>query len=287
MAEQSYLDALPPPQAIMVVPEADVLADIKAVFVTLAEKYGLDVTGIIDLEGEPANLLLQVDAFREVVIRAMINDAVKANLLAFAAGADLDHLAAFYDLTRLTGETDAALRSRVVLAIQGRSPAGPEERYMFVARSADIRVKEVRVYRVDGGPKIRIALLSSVNGGVPDSAMLTAVTAAVTAPGVRVVSDVIEVLAATQVTSNIIGAVWLLPDTPMEVFNGLEAVLRGAWSAEAGIGFDLEPSWIEARLHVTGVKRVLVITPSAPVVVDENTAIALGTVTLTFAGRQR
>ncbi|RWC91649.1 MAG: baseplate J protein [Mesorhizobium sp.] len=280
------LSTLPPPQIIEALDYEAVLAAVMEDLKTRFAAAGVDYD-VGNLETDPAKIILETAEYREVLVRARINDTAKANLLAFAVGSDLDHLAAFYDVTRLTDETDAALRSRIVLAIQGRSPAGPEERYMFVARSADVRVKEVRVYRVDGGPKIRIALLSSDNGGVPDGAMLAAVTAAVTAPGVRVVSDVIEVLAATQMTSNIAASVWLLPDTPMSVFDGLVAVLRAAWSKESGIGFDLEPSWIEARLHVDGVKRVSVSTPAASVIDDENTAIVIGTVTLTFAGRQR
>ncbi|TIS37504.1 baseplate J/gp47 family protein [Mesorhizobium sp.] len=240
-----------------------------------------------NLETDPVKVVLEAAAYREVLLRARVNDAARANLLAFATGADLDHLAGFYDVARLASETDSALRSRTILAIQGRSPAGPEEHYSFVARSADVRVREVRVYRVDGGPSVRVALLASDNGGVPDSAMLAAVTAAVTAADVRVVSDVVDVVAATQTTSNIVASVWLLPDTPMSVFNGLEAVLRAAWAAEAGIGFDLNPSWIASRLHVAGVSRVMVSTPAAPVIVDDNHAIALGAITLTMAGRTR
>ena len=79
--------------------------------------------------------MLEAAAYRETLLRARVNDAARANLLSFAATTDLDHLAGFYDVVRLDGETDAALRERVVLAIQGRSAAGPEERYAAVARA--------------------------------------------------------------------------------------------------------------------------------------------------------
>lgn len=256
--------------------------DVTARFVAAGVDYDVG-----NLETDPVKIILEAAAYREVLLRARVNDAARANLVAFAIGSDLDHLAGFYDVTRLLNETDAALRSRVVLAIQGRSPAGPEERYMAVARAADVRVREVRVYRVDDGPKLRVALLSSDDGGVPDAPMLAAVTAAVNAPAVRVVSDMIEVVAATQATANVAAQIWLLPDTPIAVFDGLEAVLRTAWAAEAGIGFDLNPSWIASRLHVAGVSRVNVTAPAAPVVVDDNNAVALGTVTLTMMGRSR
>jgi phage-related baseplate assembly protein len=220
-------------------------------------------------------------------LRARVNDAARANLLAFAAAGDLDHLAAFYGVARLVGEADAGLRARVVLAILGRSTAGPEEWYAYHALSADVRIKEVRVHRIDGGPEIGVSVLSNEDGGVPDQAMLDAVEAAVTAPSVRVISDVVTVAAATQSTENIAAQIWLLPGTPYSVFEGLEDVLRAAWDAESGIGFDLNPSWVAAKLHVPGVAKVSVTSPSAPVVVADVLAVAIGDMTLTYAGVSR
>ena len=52
------------------------------------------------------------------------------------------------------------------------------------------------------------------------------------------------------------------------------------------IGFDLDISWIEARLHAAGGGgRVQVDLACHDMVADPNTAIALGTVTLTNKGR--
>ena len=53
--------------------------------------------------------MLETAAARETLLRARINDAAKANLVAFAGGGDLDHLAGFYDVVRLGGEADLAL----------------------------------------------------------------------------------------------------------------------------------------------------------------------------------
>jgi len=64
------------------------------------------------LASDPAVKLLEVAAYREVLLRNRINAAAKASLLAFATGSDLDHLAAFYGVTRLTDESDEALRLR-------------------------------------------------------------------------------------------------------------------------------------------------------------------------------
>jgi phage-related baseplate assembly protein len=278
--------SLPKPAIIA---EIDFEAILEALIEDAIERFtaaGVDYD-VDNLETDPVKIQLEVDAFREGLLRAAINAAAKANLLPFANGSDLDHLAGFYDVERLSLELDPALRQRVVLAISGRSTAGPEEWYEFHAKSADVRIREVKVHKVDGGPKVRVAVLSSVNGGVPDAPMLSAVTEAVNNPAVRSVNDVIEVAAATQQTVNIIAKIWLLPEAPITVFEGLDAVLTAAWAAESGIGFDLNPSWIAARLHVAGVSKVEVTAPAAPVTVADTHAIALGTRTITLEGRLR
>jgi len=53
------------------------------------------------LASDPAIKLIEVAAYRELLLRARINEAARANLLAFAVGHDLEHLGAFYGVTRL------------------------------------------------------------------------------------------------------------------------------------------------------------------------------------------
>lgn len=240
-----------------------------------------------NLETDPVKIVLEAAAYREVLLRARVNDAARANILPFSRGVDLDYLAGFYDVVRLPDETDARLRQRVLLAIQGRSTAGPEERYMAVTMAADPRIAACRVYLVDGGPKLRIALLSSEDGGAPDADMIEAVTDAVTAPGVRVVNDVIEVVAAVSVVAPVTAKMWLLPDAPVDLVAALPQVLADAWMAEGGIGFDLDPDWISARLFVAGVSDVEIVAPASRLVVDDNNAVSLGAIDITFAGRRR
>ncbi|MFM8745990.1 MAG: baseplate J protein, partial [Aestuariivirga sp.] len=91
------LSVLPPPEVIETVSYEPIVAamrdDLVARFPAIA--------GVIDLESEPARKLIEVFAYREILLRARANDVARANLLAFATGADLDHLAAWYDVTRL------------------------------------------------------------------------------------------------------------------------------------------------------------------------------------------
>ena len=194
---------------------------------------------------------------------------------------------AFYDVARLDGETDTALRERVVLAIQGRSAAGPEERYASIARAVDPRIVDVRVYRVAGGPALEVALLTSDNNGVPDAALIAAVTTALNATDVRSINDQLTVVPAVSAVIDIEADVWLLPDAPQSLFDSLSGLITDAWAAQGGIGVDLATSWIAARLHVDGVSRVEVKSPAASIVAADNDALALGTITLHDRGRAR
>ena len=275
------IEGLPAPQVIQ---EIDFEAMLAEAVADMVARFPA-ISGVIALESEPARKLLEVGAFRETLMRARVNDAARSQLLAFATAADLDHLAAFYDVTRLTGETDSALRARTILAIAGRSPGGTAERYRYVALSASADVRDAIVWRDALTPTVNVAIYSYDPGGVASATLLDAVSAALNAPAVRLVNDTIAVRSAVTTTVNVAASVYLLPETPKSVFSGLEAALRAAFTAEAGLGFNLTQSWLVARLMRPGVQRVVLSAPAADVAVAQYEAVALGTINLTFAGR--
>lgn len=288
------LSSLPTPQVIEEVSYEAIVARKKAKFQELWEAVraanptlNLPAYDISMLETDPVVIVIEADAYDEMLLRARVNDAVRSNLLAYATGANLDNLAADHGVTRLTGESDQALRERIVLRDQGSSSAGPEEWYEYHARSASVLVKDVSVYRGGTGPEITVAVLATNNGGVPDQSLLDAVYAVVNSPSIRVVNDVISVIPATGTTFNVVAQIWLLPDTPSLVFEGLEASLRAAFTAEGGIGFDINVSWLISKLMVSGVSKVVVGSPVTDIVISGNMAATLDQVTLTYAGRSR
>jgi len=275
------LESYPSPDVIEPIEFEQILADMQDELIRLFPA----IEPTLALESALANKLLQVAAFREILVRARVNDAARANLLAFATGADLEHLAAFYDVERLEGEDDEAFRSRTVLAIQARSPAGGANWYKAAARRADVRIRDVAVFREDFWPIIHVAILSRENDGIPDAAMLDAVREIVTSDDVRPLNDTVVVEAAVQTRTNIEANVWLLPSAPLPDLTPLQDALRKAWTTETGIGFDLVPSWVEARLHVAGVQRVEMLNPSDPLIAAPGTAIAIGEIKLNYMGR--
>lgn len=282
----SGLRDLPPPEIIESLDYEAILAERRALVESAFAAAGFDYA-VGALETDPVMIVLQGEAYREVLMRGRVNDGARADLIRYAVGSDLDHKAWAYDVSRLPDETDAALRARIALAIAGRSAGGPEERYRAVAHKVSTNVDEVAIYQVDGGPLIELAVLATDNGGTPDQALLDAVAAAVNARDVLLVNDTISVVSAIKTNVDVTAQLWLLPGASDAIITESEARLRAAWAKAGQIGFDLNPSWISAVLFVEGVSRVVVSAPTAPMVAKPNEAIAIQNVTVTMMGRSR
>jgi phage-related baseplate assembly protein len=238
------------------------------------------------LESDPGVKILEVAAARELILRQRINDALKATLLRYAAGGDLDNLSAFYGVTRLQGETDDELRERTIERVMGSSTAGGRSWYRFQALTASPLIADVDVDSPFPG-QVRVSVLSKEGNGTASPALLAAVDAVVQSDAVRVITDTVTTVTAQVVTVNIQAQVWLLPETPATVFDTLEQTLRTAFTAESGLGWDVTLSWLIAKLQQPGVQRVMLQVPTARVICDANMAAALGTVSLTLMGRDR
>lgn len=275
------LSSYPPPQAVEELSFETLFAVFKADMVSRMP----EIAPIMELESEPATKLGQVHSYVEMLVRARINDAIRANLLAYAAGADLNHLAAFYDVVRLPGETDEALRRRVILAIQGRSTGGTAPRYRSVALGASVRVADAVVYRVGTDPTVHVAVYATDNNGVADAELLAMVEAALNDPAVRMVNDIIVIRSAVFEVVDVEANVWLLPEASNALLDVLPGTLRAAWAAETGLGFNLTRAWLTARLMVSGVQRVEIVTPHTDVIATPEQAISIGAIKLNNMGR--
>ncbi|WP_336801718.1 baseplate assembly protein [Kaistia sp. MMO-174] len=280
------LSTYPAPNAIETLAYETILAEIMADTQIRFDGAGIDYD-VGGLETDPVKVVDEAVAYRDLILRARVNDAIRSNLLAFATGADLDHLAAFYDASRIPGEDDERFRLRTLLIIQGRSTGGTAPRYRAVALGASLRVADAAVYRVGTSPLIEIAVTATDNDGAADPSLLALVNAAVQDEAVRMVTDTISVVAAVKTVVNVAANIWLLPEASASLLTTIGAAVKADWAAEGGLGFDLTKEWLSARLMRAGVYRVEVLTPAATIVVPPSEALALGTFTLTLAGRDR
>ena len=238
------------------------------------------------LASDPAVKLLEVAAYREVLLRNRINAAAKASLLAFSTDSDLDHLAAFYGVTRLANENDEALRLRTRQRIIGFANAGGAAHYRYWALSASPEVADVEVDSPEPG-RVRISVLAKGEADTVPDAVLDAVRAVVLRDDIRVLTDTVEVVPAELIPVTVTARIWLYPDTPMAAFDAIVARFKEALAAQSGLGWDLTPSWVIGELQRPGVHKVELLAPTTDIRANANQAVRLIHLNLEFAGRDR
>ena len=238
------------------------------------------------LASDPAVKLMEVAAYREVLLRNRINAAAKASLLAFATSSDLDHLAAFYGVTRLMDESDEGLRVRARQRIIGFANAGGAAHYRYWALSASPEVADVEVDSPEPG-RVRISVLAKGEEQTVSNAVLNAVRAVVLRDDIRVLTDTVEVVAAELMPVTVHARLWLYPDAPLETLAAIQAVFASTLAAYVGLGWDLTRSWIVGQLQRAGVHKVDLLSPTTDIRVAANQAVRLASLNLEFAGRDR
>ncbi|MDM5065986.1 baseplate J/gp47 family protein [Aeromonas salmonicida] len=288
------LTQLPPPSVVETLDFETILAERKA---TLISYYPADqqaaIAATLELESEPLNKLLQENAYREVILRARINDAAKQTLLAFASGTNLDHIAAEYNITRLLAtpgdptanppiapvyESDDRLRMRCQMAFEGLNTAGSINSYKFHALSASVEVADVAIYSPVPDGTVRVTILSPE--GQPSASTLNLVERALSAEDVRPLCDLVAVEPAqikpyaVDATLNAIG---LGKEQALAAAN--EAMTNTA-AAYYRVGATVPLSAIYAALHQPGIDSVTLRSPLADVTCSPQQAAKLTSINL-------
>lgn len=234
------------------------------------------------VESDPAYKVLEVCAYRELLLRQRVNEAAKGVLLAYAAGADLDQIAANFNVQRLVLapanpstlpptpavlEPDDDLRRRVQLAFEGLSTAGPEGAYVFHALGAHPDVLDASATSPAPGV-VAVSVLSRVGSGAPAAPLLAAVAAALADENVRPLTDQVNVVAATIVNFTVVASLTLYPGPDSAVVLAeANARLTDYLARSRRLGRDVTRSGVFAALHAEGVQNVALAEPAADVVV--------------------
>lgn len=251
---------------------AEMLADLR----TRAPEYNALV------ESDPAYKVLEVAAYRELLIRQRVNDASRSVMVAYAKESDLDNLAALFDVKRQivtpgdpdarppiedVMESDERLRQRVHLSLEGFSTAGPIGAYIYHALEASGEVKDVSVSSPSPG-EVVVTVLSEDGNGTPSPDLQNAVLTRLNREDVRPLTDRVTVQAA-QVTEYTV-------DARLTFYNGPD---MGVVAEEARknvadyvtnqhrLGYDIALSGLYAALHQPGVQNVQLNSPAADIIV--------------------
>jgi phage-related baseplate assembly protein len=266
------------------------LAAAKAKLIELLPEW--DVSAV---ESDPANKIMEVCAYLDLLLRARVNDGIKAQLLAYAAGAALDQLAANVGVTRLSGESDTALRLRAQQAWWSTASAGPAGAYRWHAMSASADVVNVGVHSPQPG-HVHVVVLgkewvydtdddrldwgahlwgTTRNGNnllpVPltdDSALIDTVRGALSQEDVMPLTDTVSVLAVDIQPVPIDATLTLYPGPDADLLIAdARAALDAYLASIHKVGYDLTRAGIVDALVVPGVQNVTLTSPAEDVVV--------------------
>ncbi|BAV65760.1 baseplate assembly protein [Sphingobium cloacae] len=194
------LSKLPPPAFVETLDYEAILADL------IAEAKDR-MPGFAPRESSPAMKLLEIFAYREMLLRQRFNDVGRSIMLAFGHDADLDHLAAFYGVDRLlirpatdlepeVLEDDDSFRARIQLAPEelpyaGITGAGYRSRALRLSPA----IKDVATIKREGG-RVDVVLLGREGDGTVPPDIVQLVTRSFLEEDAVQLTDIVTIRAA-------------------------------------------------------------------------------------------
>lgn len=264
---------LPAPAVVEQIDFEAILLERKAYMISLwpADEQA-EIAGRLELESEPLTKLLQENAYRETVWRQRCNEAALATLLSTAKGADLDQVAANYNVKRLIIraavpkaippiteelESDDSLRERAQMAFEGLSTAGPRNAYIFHARAADGQVADASAE--SPSPAVAVVTVQAAAGnGTASQALLSTVFAYLNDEDRRPVADRLTVQGAEVIQYQVDAKLFLSTPGPESepILAAARQKLLAYVNQRRRLGLQVSQSAIHAALHVEGVRKV-------------------------------
>ncbi|EMF0780332.1 baseplate J/gp47 family protein [Acinetobacter baumannii] len=253
----------------------------------------------LERESEPLTKLLQENVYREVLLRSKLNAQYRAVLLAYATGTDLDAKVADYGIQRLiispedltttpptpaVYESDEDLRYRASKAFDALSVAGPTSAYEFHSLSADGRVADAYASSPAPSQALITILQRDSENGAASPELCQKVYDYVSGEKLRPTADRVTVQSAGIIEYQIQAVLHHnnLPETD-PVLEEAIANINAFINSPKRIGQSIYLSAIFKQLHVSGVERVELISPSADVLVTAFEASFCTGVNITIA----
>lgn len=180
---------------------------------------GLPEFDTLFLESDPSSVVLQIGAYRELLLRGHVNDRLRNLTLAGSRGRALDHIGATYyrtirrEITSANGdvpavmEDDETYRQRLALAPESWSTAGPAGAYLFWGLSASGDVLDIAAYSEDEGtclaPQVRLVVLAASGNGTASDELCEIIRTAVSRDELRPLGDLVTVESAVPALYNV------------------------------------------------------------------------------------
>jgi phage-related baseplate assembly protein len=250
-----YIDfsRLPPPQVIEEIDYEELLRIYKAE--VLAKNPAL--ARALQLEQSPTNIILETEAYGEMIVRARINAAARASMLPFAVGNDLDVIGARFQCMRMAGEDDASLRRRIQMSMETFTTAGSEGAYVYHALSVSSQVRDVTATAERGTGRVMVTIMAEGANPIPDAGLIDAVYDKLMSKGIKPLTDFISVAPVTRISTDLVANITLYPGPDSAiVLADINKSLTALRKRVSIIGRDLKRSAVLAALTQEGVQDV-------------------------------
>lgn len=273
------LSQLPAPTVVQQLDFEAILAEM------LADLRARDPAYTAIVESDPAYKVLEVAAYRELLVRQRANESALAVMLAYARGSDLDQIGANYGVQRQmidagdpnaippiapTYETDEEFRRRIQLSPEGYTTAGSQGGYIFHGLGADPDVKDVTAVMLEPG-HVGVYVLSRSDDGTASEQLIEMVAATLNAEKVRPLTDLVTVQSASIVNYAIEAELTIYPGPDQEVVRQSSIAAAAAYAeSQRRIGYDITLSGVYAALHQPGVQGVNLTSPLATIPIGES-----------------
>jgi phage-related baseplate assembly protein len=263
-------------EAILAAQKAWILARWEETRVDRPDLPALDTLG---LETEPLTILLEAFAYRETLLRALVNDKARAVLIAYATGSDLDHLGALFGVVRAVivpgsggnapvMESDDRFRRRIQLAPEAFSTVGPRGAYIFFALTLDPSIADAWAYSPREG-QVHV-VVAGANGQDVSDAVLARLVDRFGREDTVPLTDVVTVRRAEMVLYSVAVTVSFPrgPD-PTLIKGRIEQAVRAYAAERYRIGTDVYTSGLIAAAKVGGVESVMLAAPMQDIICSD------------------
>lgn len=209
------------------------------------------------LETDPAVILQEADAFRELLDKQRINEAARAVMLPFAEKSDLDVIGSLFGVERMIGEEDTPYRRRIALAPEAYASAGSAGGYAFHALSVSTTIVDVGV--TSPSPGVAEVVILCADGTDPEvvAALVSAVNARLQSDDIRPLTDHVVVMAADVVPYAITAHLVVPPGPdPSVVAAAARTSLLQLAGATYRVGRSIDASEISGAAWSSNARRV-------------------------------
>jgi phage-related baseplate assembly protein len=264
-------------EVILAAQKAFVLARWEEVRQTRPDLPALDTLG---LETEPMTILLEAFAYRETLLRALVNDKARAVLLAYATGSDLDHLGALFATYRMVMvpasdgveavmETDDRFRRRIQLAPEAFSCAGPRGAYVYFALTLDPSIVDAHAFSPSDG-RVDV-MVAAADGADISGDVIAALVDRFHRDDTVPLTDVVTVRRAEVVPYSVSLTLGFPrgPD-PVLIQSAAEAAVRAYAAERYRINSIVFRAGLTAAAKVGGVENVIITSPAADIVCGDS-----------------